>query len=135
MTLEEVWQRLESSLRQHGLPYTVVKMGERWRLYKVEHELLKFNLAVAVNDLETPFLKHSIEDHLIHLATLKGEISEEDLRGHETAKEAWKTILKKKKGLHEEIYKEILGGERAAIHEAFKQHLEVIENLLRRETP
>jgi len=128
-SLDDAWRRIEKSLRDYGLSYSEVKGDLRWKLYECRHGTTEFRLAVAISGQETPYQKHTIEDHLLTLAIIKGYTDEDEIKKHNNPKDAWENLCRRISNLKTKIFEEIATESEKAIIKIFEQHIKAIKEL------
>lgn len=122
--LEEMWGRVEGSLTDSGITYSIVGGDIRWRLYNCILGGKEFSVGVVVNGLDERYVKHSIEDHLVELAMLEGLVKESFTASD--SKGRWLKISEDGDA-RRAVYRGILGSRHTP--SVFKQHVSAVERL------
>lgn len=131
LQLNEVWRRIEDSLKKHGIAYKECETGDRWKIYACSRGDKAFLVGVVVNGLNLPYQKHSIEDHLLELLKLADTSSSQQLTSLRVAanssKDAWSEIAKNNHDVQRMVYSAVVNSEHAFT--VFQQHVNAVERL------
>ncbi|MEM0375946.1 MAG: hypothetical protein QXO17_07435 [Nitrososphaerota archaeon] len=132
LQLNEVWRRIEDSLKKHGIAYKECEPGDRWKIYSCNHGDKEFLVGVVINGRDLPFQKHSIEDHLLELLNkLADTTSSQQLTSLRVAanssKDAWSKIAKNNHDVQRMVYSAVVNSEHAST--VFQQHVNAVERL------
>ncbi|MEM0203258.1 MAG: hypothetical protein QXR83_04785 [Archaeoglobaceae archaeon] len=85
--LADLWRRIEKRLHDCGVKYSEKEKEERFRSYECKLGPRDFELLVCINGLDKPYIRHTIEDHLVEASKKLGKDSPP-----EDPKEAWKGL-------------------------------------------
>jgi hypothetical protein len=121
--LSELWEKIEERFKEKGMKCKIIKKEERLHIYECFYNDYKFNALIILNGLDKPYLKHTIEDHLLEFSK---ELNKEIILDKNiNPKEIWRKLKDK----HQDIYSNLLKYGKEKIELFFPQHVKAFNFL------
>lgn len=131
--LDNLWSLVENKLGEYGIEWSLVKVGDRFRLYKCVHGVRDFYVIPVINGLSRrSYSKHVIEDHLLEVVK---SVRDRDLLNYLSSfidriadpKELWNRLVQSYSDADQRIYRYMLDMDYRELRHLFLQQTSALE--------